>query len=77
MSKTDWPKAEPDADYIAPDDLVITRPFAIFVEPDGNGCWVAHIVGHELDNCTQGDSPEHAVEMVADVIRLLTGKESK
>ena len=55
--------------------LVITRPFAVFVEPDGNGGWVAHVVGHELDNCTQGDSPDHAMEMVADMLRLLMEKD--
>ena len=75
--KTDWPKAEPDPDYRDPDHLTITRPFAIFIEPDGNGCWVAHIVGHQLDNCTQGDSPHDAIKMMADLVRILTGKESK
>ena len=72
---TDWPKTEPDADYVDPSPVVITRPFAVFVEPDGNGEWVAHVVGHELDNCTQGDSPDRAMEMVADMLRLLMNKE--
>ncbi len=56
---------------VAVSGVVVTRPFAVFVEPDGNGCWIAHIVGFELDNCTQGDSPGHALEMAGDVLRLL------
>jgi len=63
------------SDLANPDDhITITRPFAIFVEPCDAG-WVAHIVGYNLDHATQGDSPEQAVEMMADVIRILTGKE--
>jgi predicted RNase H-like HicB family nuclease len=63
------------SDLANPDDhITITRPFAIFVEPASCG-WVASLVGYNLDHCTQGDSPEHAVEMMADVIRILTGKE--
>ncbi len=60
-----------------PAPLVITRPFAVFVEPDGNGWWVAHIVGFELDNCTQGNSPDDALEMAADVLRVLMSKEEE
>lgn len=54
------------------DPVVITRPFAIFFEPDGD-VWVAKIVGHELDNCTQGVTPADSVEMAADLVRVLTG----
>jgi len=54
--------------------VAVTRPFAVFVEPDGNGHWVAHIVGFQLDNCTQGDSPVQALEMAADLLRLLMEK---
>lgn len=54
--------------------IVIDRPFAIFVEEsyDVPGTWVAHIVGHGLDNVTQGHGPIDTVEMVADLFRALT-----
>lgn len=57
------------------DLLKIDHPFAIFVQPadDVPGEWIAHIVGHELDNITQGTGPEHAVFMAYDLLKLLTG----
>lgn len=56
-------------------DLKIDRPFAIFVQEadDIPGVWVAHVVGHELDNVTQGHGPEDAVLMTYDLLRILTG----
>lgn len=58
----------------AKDALTITRPFAIFVEEahDMPGTWTAHVVGHQLDNVTQGNSPEDAVFMAYDMLSLLT-----
>ena len=55
-------------------DLVIDRPFAIWVDedPDTKGQWIAHVVGHELDNITWHDSPADAVFMASDMIRILT-----
>jgi len=56
--------------------LRIDRPFAIFCEPadDVPGTWVAHIVGHKLDNVTQGDGPTGAVFMAFDLLKVLSGE---
>ena len=51
----------------------ITRPFALFVEQDEEGDWIAHIVGHELDNVTLAETPTDAVFMAHDLLRMLTG----
>lgn len=55
----------------------IERAFAIFVRPEDedDGTWLAHVVGHELDNMTQGHSPEGAVYMACDLLCALTGRE--
>lgn len=54
----------------------IDRPFAIFCEPsdDVPGAWLAKVVGHGLDNITQGEGPTGAVFMAFDLLRLLTGE---
>jgi hypothetical protein len=57
--------------------LKIDRPFAIFVEQDFHGGddtqWLAHVVGHQLDNVTCGKGPEDAVAMAFDLVSILTG----
>ncbi len=62
----------PQSDHL----VKIERPFSIFVEEsyDIPGIWIAHIVGHELDNVTQGQGPEDAVFMAYDLLRFLTGR---
>ena len=57
--------------------LRIDRPFTIVVQEDFDlpGTWVAHVIGHGLDNMTQGKNgggPLSAVEMAHDMLRLLT-----
>lgn len=39
----------------------------IYPAPDLKGQWIAH--GLETDIVTQGDSPEHAMEMMADALK--------
>lgn len=60
-----------------PDDLKIERAFGIFVfpsyEPGEDGIWLAHVVGHELDNITQAHNPVDAVAMAHDMLKLITG----
>ncbi len=53
----------------------VDRPFAVWVEEayDLPGVWVAHIAGHNLDNVTQGNSPQEALFMAYDVLKILTG----
>jgi len=49
--------------------------FCVFVMPgESDGKWIAHVVGHDLDNLTEGNDPVEAVEMAADLIRVLTGR---
>ena len=60
----------------AKDRLDIKRPFAVFIEPAGDvaGVWVAHVVGHDLDNVTQGVGPHDAVIMVHDMLMLMSDR---
>jgi len=39
----------------------------VYPAPDLKGQWIAH--GLETDIVTQGDSPEHAIEMMADAFK--------
>jgi hypothetical protein len=39
----------------------------VYPAPDIKGQWIAH--GLETDIVTQGDSPEHAMEMMADALK--------
>ena len=41
----------------------------IYPAPDLKGQWIAH--GLETDVVTQGDSPEHAIEMMGDAMKTL------
>jgi hypothetical protein len=58
-------------------DIEITRPFCVFVDEalDLPGVWIAKVVGADgLDYITQADSPEGAVFMAWDLLRLVTGR---
>jgi hypothetical protein len=61
------------------DAVKITRPFCIFIQPDpdetSTGMWLAHVVGHELDNMTFGqagpNAPLEAAYMAFDLLCCL------
>ncbi len=62
-------------------DIVLDRAFCVFVSPfsdayneDGSEQWVVHIVGHGIDNMTQGTDAVDAVEMAADLLGLISGR---
>jgi hypothetical protein len=47
----------------------------IYLAPDLKGQWIAH--GLETDIVTQGDSPEHAIEMMGDAMKTLIDYSSR
>jgi predicted RNase H-like HicB family nuclease len=54
--------------------IEFTLRVVIYPAPDIEGQWVAH--GLETDVVTQGDSPEHALAMMADALQALAGHQA-
>lgn len=54
-------------------DIAIKRPFAVYVSPNEEGIWMAHILGANLDTVAFGDTPQEAMDSAYNVICILTG----
>ncbi len=57
----------------AKDRVDLDKPFTVTVtpDPDGSGMWLAHLIGHELDNQTCGNDAVDALFMAYDLLAAL------